>query len=78
MKWILNLLLLISISSSVGCNNSRGTPDDLSWVQPIEFSKETKEWLGSLEWPQSAYADFDKIRRHNEKIRRIKGVATSP
>lgn len=72
MKWILNLCLLTSISFLLGCSSARGTPDDLSWVQPIEFSKETKEWLGALEWPQSAYEDFDKIRKHNEKLKRIK------
>ena len=70
--WTLILLLAISTSLSLGCSSARGTPDDLLWVQPIEFSKETKEWLGSLEWPSSAYADFDKIRKHNEKMKRIK------
>lgn len=78
MGWILSLFLLVSTLSSTACSSARGTPDDLTWVQPIEFSKETKEWLGSLEWPQSAYADFDKIRKHNEKLRRIKGLATDP
>lgn len=78
MGWILSLFLLTSIAFSTGCSSTRGSPDDLLWVQPIEFSKETKEWLGSLEWPQSAYADFDKIRKHNEKLKRIKEAATTP
>jgi len=78
MGWILSLCLLTSVLFSTGCNPTRSVPDDLLWVQPIEFSEETKEWLGSLEWPQSAYADFDKIRKHNEKLKRIKGLATDP
>ena len=71
MGWILSLCLLTSIVFLTGCDD-RAVPDDMTWVQPIEFSKETKEWLGSLEWPQAAYADFDKIRKHNEKLRRIR------
>lgn len=78
MGWILSLCLLTSMWFSTGCDSARGTPDDLVWLQPIEFSKETKEWLGGLEWPPSAYADFDKIRKFNEKLKRIKGLATAP
>lgn len=77
MRWTLSLLLLISTLFCLGCNSSRGTPDDLVWLQPIEFSKETKEWLGGLNWPPSAYADFDKIVKLNKKIQLMKELATA-
>lgn len=72
MGWILSLFLIASMWSSTGCDSSRGTPDDLVWLQEIHFSEETKVWLGSLDWPQSAYVDFDKIAKLNKKIRLMK------
>lgn len=75
MKWTSNLLLVIAISFLAACEPARGTTDDLVWLQPIEFSKETKEWLGGIEWPKEAYADFDKISKLNKKIRLMKAPA---
>ena len=54
---------------------------DTSWVKPIVFHQETKDWLASLQWPATAYEDFDQIRRYNEKFYRISGMkppATQP
>ena len=42
MKWTLSLCLLISTLFLTACESARGTPDDLLWLQPIEFQKETK------------------------------------
>lgn len=38
---------------------------DCAWSDPIRFDDGTKEWIGSLDWPKSAYEDFNKIRDHN-------------
>ena len=77
MKLTLSLLLVIVILFFQSCSSARGTPDDLVWLQPLEFSKETKEWLGGLDWPPSAFEDFDKIAKFNKKIRLMKELATA-
>ncbi len=72
MRLILSLLLLIALTFSTGCS-SRPVQivPDMGWVQPIHFSDETKEWLLSQPWPESAYGDFDKIGKHNKKYYRF-------
>jgi hypothetical protein len=71
MKWMHVLWIVTSLLFLSGC--SHRYVDDSAWVKPIYFSEETKQWLHGLEWPESAYEDFDKIGRHNEKVRRIYG-----
>lgn len=61
------LLLLTSLTFSVGCSPDIVYVDAGGWVKPIHFSPETKAWLASLEWPETAHADFDLIRKHNLK-----------
>jgi hypothetical protein len=41
-------------------------PKECSWSEPIRFDPKTKEWLAGLEWPPTAYEDFNKIGDHNE------------
>lgn len=62
MKFAVALCLLISTASLTACKT---TVSDCTWVEPIEFADETKDWLGGLDWPQSAYADFNQIGDHN-------------
>lgn len=65
------LPLLISVLSLTGCVGIQRT--DYSWVKPIHFSDQTVDWLMNQEWPESAYADFDQILKHNEKCKLILG-----
>jgi hypothetical protein len=46
---------------------------ECSWSAEIRFEDETKNWLGGLDWPDSAYEDFDKIGDHNELRRKYCG-----
>ena len=59
---------MTSCLSSVGCVVKK---TDTSWVKPIYFRDETINWLNSLDWPSTAFEDFDQIRKHNEKCERI-------
>jgi len=80
LRWMLSLYLLTSIASSTGCS-PKPPPVDASWVKPILFHQETKDWLAGLEWPPTAYEDFDQIAKHNEKFYQITGrprPATQP
>lgn len=74
MRLMLVLCLGISLAFLSGCDVARGTPDDLTWLKPIEFSEETKVWLSGLQWPASAYEDFEKIARFNEKLKALKDL----
>lgn len=70
--WMLGLLLLTSVSFSTGCSaTATPRPDPCLWVQPINFQPTTKEWLAGQEWPETAYADFEKIAKHNDKVKAI-------
>jgi hypothetical protein len=64
MKFVAALCLTISVSFLTACNPT--ITRECSWAEPIRFDPKTKEWLGGLDWPQSAYADFNKIGDHNE------------
>ena len=74
-KWLTRstaaFLLAASLTFSTGCKTY--DPPHYDWVKPITFSAETKAWLRSLEWPESAYADFDQIVKHNEKVSTLRG-----
>jgi hypothetical protein len=59
------------VSYSTGCVSRPAPTPDTSWVKPIIFHDETLEWLESLDWPDTAYEDFDQIAKHNEKCERI-------
>ncbi|HXV73259.1 MAG TPA: hypothetical protein VD713_00875 [Sphingomonadales bacterium] len=50
---------------------------DCAWAAPIRFSEETKAWLGALEWPETAFADFKQIADHNELYGRFCGTGES-
>jgi len=41
------------------------------------FHQETKDWLASLQWPATAYEDFDQIRKFNAKYYQITGIKPS-
>lgn len=70
------LLLTVSTIFLTACSTSEVTLRDAepcAWVKPIEFSEDTKSWLRGLEWPQTAYADFNKIGVHNDKVKALCG-----
>lgn len=69
MKSVAALCLLTCTLFLTAC--STVVPKECSWAEPIRFQQTTKDWLGSLEWPQSAYADFNKIGDHNELHQRF-------
>jgi len=49
--------------------------DDLLWLEPIEFSLETKDWLLERSpWPEYVREDFNKIAVLNDSIRAIKNI----
>lgn len=76
---MLCLCLLTSIAFSTGCKSQPLPPPvDTSWVKPILFHQETKDWLAGLEWPPTAYEDFDLIRKHNAKYFQITGLTPPP
>lgn len=71
---MLCLSLLTSIASLTGCRAPAPPPVDASWAKPILFHQQTKDWLAGLDWPPTAYEDFDQIAKHNEKYYRITGL----
>ena len=78
---MLSLSLVTSGACLTGCRAPAAPPVDASWVKPILFHTETKAWLAGLEWPPTAYEDFDQIAKHNEKYYQITGQprpATQP
>lgn len=62
MRIATSLLLVTSLLFLTACE----TPPPCAWSSRIEFSEQTKDWLAGLEWPDSAYVDFDKIGDHND------------
>lgn len=74
----LPLFLLTSTGSSTGCRSSSPPPPDYSWVRPIRFHEDTKTWLRGLDWPPTAYTDFEQIAKHNRKCEAILGPSTPP
>lgn len=62
MKFVAVLCLMTSMTFLTACE----VPNECSWSEPILFDKETKDWLGSQDWPPQAYEDFNKIGDHNE------------
>lgn len=63
------LFLGISVTFWAGCSSR--CPDPCAWVKPIQFQDETKAWLNGLDWPSSAYEDFEEVAKHNDKVRVI-------
>ena len=65
----LSVLLLITLTIfSIGC---RATPfdHDLLWLQPIEFSQPTKDWILSHDpLPEYVREDLNKIAILNDTI----------
>lgn len=62
MNYVRNLFLAISLLFLTACE----TVKECSWSAPIKFETETKEWLADLDWPDTAYKDFDQIGDHNQ------------
>ena len=65
------ILPYLSLIFLIGCNglHELPSPAPVSCTEifyQIEFSEETKDWLRSLEWPDTAYEDFDKVADHND------------
>ena len=49
--------------------------DDLSWLDTIEFSEETKSWLMDRSpWPDYVKEDLNKIANLNDTIKAIKNI----
>lgn len=71
---MLSLSLLTSGTCLTGCRAPAAPPVDTSWVHPILFHQETKDWLAGLDWPPTAYEDFDQISKFNEKYYEINGL----
>jgi hypothetical protein len=68
----LALFLTTSTPFLTGCVSRPRPTADTSWVKPIYFHDETLKWLeGIPDWPETAFEDFDQIRRHNEKYEAI-------
>lgn len=69
MRLISRLLVPASLTFLTACSSLEPpSADPCSWVEPIRFQDQTKEWLRGFEWPPPAYADFDKIAKHNTKV----------
>ena len=70
----LNVLpLIVMVISSTGCSLPPSINDDLFWLEPIEFSQDTKAWLLERSpWPAYVKEDFHKITVLNDTIREIK------
>lgn len=66
MRLIVSLCLLISTIFLPGCNEHLRASECATFSK-IEFEQETKDWLGGLEWPETAYGDFNEVRSHNTK-----------
>lgn len=64
MKYVLALCLLTSTQFLMGCSKTVQTTE-CSWSKQIEFHPNTKQWLGGLDWPPTAYGDFNKVSDHN-------------
>ena len=57
-----------------GCNTCP-LDHDLIWLNPIEFSQPTKEWLlGHSPWPDYVREDFNKIAILNDTVRAIRNL----
>ena len=66
------ILLVMTVISLIGCKCSP-INDDLEWLQPIEFSDSTKEWLlDRSPWPSYVRHDLNQIAILNDTIREIK------
>jgi len=66
MRFVVALCLTISGLFLTACSTPTVIPKECSWSEPIRFDPKTKEWLAGLEWPPTAYEDFNKIGDHNE------------
>lgn len=73
MKFVTALFLTVSTIFLTACSEPEvinRTVYECAWAERIDASDETKEWLGGLEWPPSAYAFFNDVGDHNELVER--------
>jgi hypothetical protein len=75
-RLILALCLTILLTFSPGCRPKEIVIyRDVTWVQPIYFQDESKEWLmANQPWPQSLLEDLNKVATHNQKCEEILGI----
>lgn len=75
MRLIPALCLLIVSGFSTGCNSHRELPPDVSWVEPIIFSDQTKLWIqvNADAIPEYVWVDLERVAKHNDKCREILG-----
>lgn len=72
MKSVLRLCLLASAIFLTACSGwwkEEEAPPvivECVWTEEIRFHPGTKEWLAGIDWPATAYADFNQIGDHNE------------
>lgn len=78
MKYAHVLCLLLSATFLTACDavfsvmpdSMRPAPvSECLWTEEILFREDTKDWLMGLDWPTTAYADFNQIGDHNELYR---------
>lgn len=63
------IVVLGLVTLLTSCGISRPPPQ--SWVEPIHFSDETKEWLLQQDPPDYVWEDLWKVAKHNQKVREI-------
>ena len=70
---LLIVVSLITIGTSLTSCSLGHSYDDLSWLEPIEFTQETKDWMMSHSpWPDHVREDFNKIAVFNDTLRSIR------
>lgn len=65
MKFALTLFLATSLTFLGACSQTVYT-QECTWAEEIPFQPETKQWLEGLDWPPTAYEDFEQIADHND------------
>ena len=72
MRYLSVILLIVLGIFSTGCETG-GFDHALLWLEPIEFSQHTKDWILSHEpIPEYVKEDLNKIAILNDTIREIK------
>tara|TARA_B100000745_G_scaffold206783_1_gene136739 strand:- start:290 stop:559 length:270 start_codon:yes stop_codon:yes gene_type:complete len=70
---LISVVFLLTIGTLLASCDTVPIYDDLAWLEPIEFSQDTKDWLTSHgPWPEYVRYDLNKIAVLNETIIAIK------
>ncbi len=69
------LFLIVIVTFLIGCRCPSYVYDDLFWLEPVEFSQETKDWLMERSpWPDYVREDINKVATLNDSIRTIRNL----